>query len=86
MSGDALTTGRLLTRDFPSELLEIHVEDVHLLAGESSQEVRPVKAGNRRRPLLGDQTLGVPADCRCQAHLFLDLSRRSPQSLINLVR
>src|SRR5947199_2394137 len=86
MSGEALTTGGLLTRDFPSELLEIHLEDVHLLAGESHQEVGPVKAGDGCGPLLRDQPLRVPADCRCQAHLFLNLSRGAAQSLINLIR
>src|SRR4051812_22708540 len=86
MSGDELTTGGLLTRDFPSELFEIHMEDVHLLAGERLQEIGPVQSGNRRGPLLGDQALGVPAYCRCQAHLFLDLSRGSAQSLVDLVR
>src|SRR5215210_80299 len=86
MSGEALTTGGLLTRDFPRELIEIHLEGFHLLTGERLQEVRPVQASDRRRSLLGDQALRIPADRCRQAHLFLDFRRRAPKGLVNLVR
>src|SRR5919206_547605 len=85
MRGEALRTGGLLTRDFPSELVEIDVESVHLLAGERHQEIRPVEAGDRRSSLLRDQPLGIPADRRRQPNIFLYLGRRATEGFVYLV-
>ena len=40
-------------RDFPSELIEVHVEGVRLLAGERHPEVRAAQAGHHHGPSSG---------------------------------
>lgn len=86
MRGEALTTGRSVTRDFSCQLVQVDRKSVDPLAGKGEQEIRPVEPGNTGSPFLRDQAMRVPENRRCQENVFLNFDRRSAQGLVDIAR
>jgi hypothetical protein len=63
MKGEALTTAASAKLEFAFQVLDVHDEDVHLLARQGEQELLAVQASDLRSPLLRDS----PREYQCTA-------------------
>ena len=86
MRGKALTAGFSATIYFAFQCVDIHREDIHLLTGQSHEEVGAIQTRYMGGLFLRNDASFIPVDGPCQAQFNYEFLWRATQNGEHFIR